>query len=336
MSNNDIIQSILKNDISFKEASVFEIFKSIGEYFSDEEVDEIMINGVESVFIEKNGTLFEIDTKIKEEELVRFLDYVSRYSSRKIDYSNPIFDGKLSCGSRVSIVIEPISQNGTIINIRKHKKLISSLSKLVSTDMLSIEVLKIIEIALLEKKNIIISGGTSSGKTTLINAMLNSLDKTKYKNQRVILIEDTKELNTNLSHCVSLQARLAFQNTEKNKGEINMGDLLKASLRLRPDRLIIGEVRGSEAYYLLHALNTGHKGSISSIHANSSRDALRRLETLSILDKNNLNINIVRTWIASNIDMVIHLEKNENTRRVVEIFNMEGMEPNSYILRKIV
>jgi len=336
MSHKDIVESILKNNISFKETNVYEIFKSLRPYLEDEDVDEIMINGIKTVFIEKDGVLIPLDIKISQDELIKFLDYVSRYSSRKIDFSNPIFDGKLSCGSRVSVVIEPISQNGTIISIRKHKSLINNIGKLVATDMLSISMYKIFEDALLEKKNIIISGGTSSGKTTLINALLNALADTKYKYERVIVIEDTKELNINLAHCISLQARLAFQNIDSNKGEINMGDLVKASLRLRPDRLIIGEVRGSEAYYLLHALNTGHKGSISSIHANSSRDALRRLETLSILDHSNLNINIVRTWISSNIDMVVHLEKLDGKRRVVEIYNMEGVEPNSYILRKVV
>jgi len=336
MSHKDIIKSILSDDFSFKETNVYEIFKTLRPFLEDEDVDELMINGTRSVFIEINGKLKHLDIKISQDELVKFLDFVSRYSSRKIDFSNPIFDGKLSCGSRVSIVIEPVSQNGTIINIRKHKKLINNIGKLVAVDMLSIDMYKIFEDALLDKKNIIISGGTSSGKTTLMNALLNSLSETKYKYDRIVIIEDTKELNIDLEHAISLQARLAFQGIDSLKGEINMGDLVKASLRLRPDRLIIGEVRASEAYYLLHALNTGHKGSISSIHANSARDALRRLETLSILDHSNLNINIVRTWISSNIDMVVHLEKENGKRRVVEIFNMEGLEPNSYILRKVV
>lgn len=337
MNKQEIIKNILNNDSKVKELSMYEIFNvKIQKYLLDEDVNEIMFNGINSIFIEKNSKLFSIPECATNDELLKFIDFVSRYNSRKIDYSNPIFDGKLPDGSRCSVVIEPISQNGTIITIRKHKKLINCLNNLITKDMFSLDTLVIIDKALNEKKNIIISGGTSSGKTTLINAMLNSLKSKNQKNDRIIIIEDTKEIALELKHVISLQTRLAFQGNNNNYGEVTMGDLVKASLRMRPDRLIIGEVRGSEAYYLLHALNTGHKGSISSIHANSARDALRRLETLSILDHSNLNISIVRNWISSNIHLIMHLDKINGTRCVKEVSCMEGLEPNSYILRKLL
>ena len=182
MNNQEIIKSILNSDSNIKQNLLDEIFsEGVQNYLRDDDVNEIMFNGVQSIFIEKNSKLYCVDEKVTEDEIRKFTDFVSRYSARKIDYSNPIFDGKLPDGSRCSIVIEPISQNGTIITIRKHKKLINNLINLVKKDMLCLDTLAIIDNALLNRQNVIISGGTSSGKTTFMNAMLNALIDTDQK-----------------------------------------------------------------------------------------------------------------------------------------------------------
>ena len=186
--------------------------------------------------------------------------------------------------------------------------------------------------SLLNKKNIIICGGTGTGKTTLVNILFNSLLDSGVE-ERIVTIEDTAELNIKLKHVIKLESRFP---TPDCPFEVKIRDLVKTALRMRPDRIIVGEVRGEEAYDLLHAINTGHKGTVCTIHANSCRDALRRLETLAILGHPNLSVNVARTWIASNIDLIVHLERQGAIRRVSSLQNLVGAEAENYVLEEII
>lgn len=297
---------------------------SIKECFIDQLVTEIMIVD-NSVYIERNCKIEKLDSIISKNTLDVFLDYISMYNGRNIDFNHPIFDGRIDGGMRCSVICEPLCLNKISINIRKHNKNIDSFKTLVESNMLSSSVAKDLINFVKEKKNIIISGGTGSGKTTFLNVLLNE----GLSDERVVTIEDTAELNLNLKHVIKLQA---FYKTPDCNLEFTIRDLVKSSLRMRPDRLIIGEVRGEEAYDFLHAMNTGHSGTICTIHANSCRDALRRLETLSILSHSNLNISIPRSWIAANINVIIYLEKEKGVRRVKEVKVLEGLEGSSYVL----
>jgi pilus assembly protein CpaF len=332
MENLSIVDKVLNdkkdvNDFNYSFKNILPL--NLRKIFLNESVTEVMINDTESIFIEERGLIRKLDFVLKKSDIQKIVDYLSQKNSRNIDYNHPIFDGKITGGIRCNVLIEPVSTKGVVLTFRKHMKGISDLDVLIKKKMFSKSVKEIMLEALKNKKNILISGGTGSGKTTLLNALLNNLDK----NERIITIEDTVELNLNSDHLISLEARIK---TPDCPLVVTIRDLVKASLRMRPDRLIVGEVRGEEAYDFLHAMNTGHKGTFSTIHANSARDALRRLETLSILNHPNLNISIPRNWISSNINVIIHLEKVDGVRTLTELKEIEGFEFENYVLRDLL
>jgi pilus assembly protein CpaF len=218
-----------------------------------------------------------------------------------------------------------------MITVRKHSNRIRSFNELVQLGMMKDEHAMLLKKMIDDKMNIIIAGGTGTGKTTLVNVMFNSLLTTEP--QRIITIEDTAELRIDLPHVISLESRYA---TPDCPVEIGIRDLVKTALRMRPDRIVIGEVRGEEAYDLLHALNTGHKGTVCTIHANSCRDALRRLETLAVLGHPNLDILVPRSWIASNINVVAYVERVGGDRRLGELKKIEGVEGGNYVLCDLI
>ena len=336
MNKNNLVNIILKEDFKLENNNTNdyrEIFsKKIKNLFLDQEITEIMINGLKNIFIEKNGKITSTDLKISNKEIECFIDFISQINNRDIGYNMPIFDGKLPDNSRCNIVIDPVAKSGPFITIRRHTQAIKYLEDLLERGSIKEKHLTFLENIIDNKKNIIIAGGTGTGKTTLVNAMVNSLKKLNRKNERIITIEDTLELRISLPHVLNLETK---QSTAECPKSINIQELLKTSLRMRPDRIIIGEIRGAEAYDLLHATNTGHKGVISTIHSNSARDALRRLETLAILDKTNLNIDIPRTWISSNINTIIYLEKIKQHIKIAEIKQIEGIENGNYILENV-
>ena len=227
----------------------------------------------------------------------------------------------------------PVSIDGVTVTLRKHTQEIDSFEVLLNANMLDKKIVEILRDAITEKLNIMISGGTGSGKTTLVNVMMNSLQGSGRSTERIITIEDTAELILKLPHVIRLESRYS---TPDCPYEVSIRDLVRTALRMRPDRIIIGEVRGEEAYDLLHAVNTGHRGSVCTIHANSCRDSLRRLETLAILGHSNIDISVPRSWIASNIHLLVHIARVSGCRKIVEIKKIEGAECGNYILHDLI
>lgn len=291
----------------------------IQPFIDDEEITEIMINGPETIFVEKSGRLNQIDvafdSKEKLEDVIQAI--VSRVN-RLVNESNPIADVRLNDGSRVSVVLPPVALNGPILTIRKFPKNPMTIDSLIRNNSLSSEVAKILERMVKARYNIFICGGTGSGKTTFLNALSNFIPK----DERIITIEDCAELQIQgIENLVRLEVRNA--NTE-GKGEITIRDLIRTSLRMRPERIVVGEVRGGEALDMLQAMNTGHDGSLSTGHANSTKDMLSRLETM-VLCGAELPIEAIRQQIASAIDIIIHLARlRDKSRRVVEIAEVIG------------
>ncbi len=306
--------------------------KTVFELVGSHEFSELMLNSNEGVYLEKNGSLDKLDLKLNLKDVYRFIDEVSQFNSRNIDFSHPIFDGKLPGGYRCNIVLPPVSLKGPLITLRRHIQRMDSFSALVEAGMLSQGLSELLVKAITEKRNIIVAGGTGTGKTTLVNVLFNSLAFNRV-NERVITIEDTAELNIKLDHVLKLESRFP---TPDCPFEISIRDLVKTALRMRPDRIVVGEVRGEEAYDLLHAVNTGHKGTVCTIHANSCRDALRRLETLAILGHQNLDVSVPRTWIASNIDIVVFIERIAELRKISQVQRIIGAEAGNYVLEDLI
>lgn len=285
----------------------------------DEEITEIMINGPETIYIEKCGRLARLKTSFdSREKLEDVIQAIVSRVNRSVNESNPIADARLSDGSRVSVVLPPIALNGPILTIRKFPKSPMTMGNLIANNSLNAEAGEFLEKMVKARYNIFICGGTGSGKTTFLNALSNFIPK----EERIITIEDSAELQIQgIENLVKLEVRNA--NTE-GKGEITIRDLIRTSLRMRPERIIVGEVRGTEALDMLQAMNTGHDGSLSTGHANSPKDMLSRLETM-VLCGAVLPIEAIRQQIASAIDIIIHLARlRDKTRRVMEIAEVAG------------
>lgn len=297
----------------------FGILNSIME---DEDVTEIMINGYNNIFIEKKGQIHRYEDSFEsEEKLNDLIQRIVGKAGREVNQANPIVDTRLPDGSRVNVVLSPISLRGDTVTIRKFSKTPMTIEKLIEYKSITEEVAKLLENLVKAKYNIFISGGTGSGKTTFLNALSNFIPK----DERIITIEDSAELQiVGIENLISLETRNA--NTT-GVGELTIRDLIKAALRMRPERIVVGEVRGKEALDMLQAMNTGHDGSLSTGHANSSIDMLSRLETMVLTGSDGLPLNAVRKQIASSIDIIIHLSRmRDKTRKVVEISEICGIE----------
>jgi len=288
----------------------------------DEQVTEIMINGKDNIFVEKAGKLQKLDAKFESDK--RLEDIIQRIvaaAGREVNQSNPIVDTRLENGSRVNVVLPPISMCGPVVTIRKFSSEPMTMEKLIAYGSVTPEIAHKLELLVKAKYNIFISGGTGSGKTTFLNALSNFIPK----DERVITIEDSAELQiVGVENLVSLETRNA--NTS-GVGEINMRDLIKSSLRMRPERIVVGEVRGGEALDMLQAMNTGHDGSISTGHANSTTDMLSRLETMVLQGAAGLPLDAIRQQIASAVDIIIHLSRmRDHSRKTMEITEVLGYE----------
>ncbi|OOM80588.1 putative conjugal transfer proteinc [Clostridium puniceum] len=304
---------------------------------SDPSITEIMVNGVNKIFVERNGVIERVENKSGEflkfnnnDELLNVIEKIVAPINRKVDESNPIVDARLPNGFRVNILLSPISLEGHIITIRKFPESPYTIEKLVDFGMLPSKVANFLEKLVKSKYNIIVSGGTGAGKTTFLNALSNFIDG----NERVITIEDAAELKlSSLNNIVRLETRPP--NIEGN-GEITMRELVRSALRMRPDRIIVGEVRGGEALDMLQAMNTGHDGSLSTGHANSSIDMLMRLETMVLMAGIDLPLISIRQQIASAVDLIIHLNKlQDGKRRLVEVTEILGVNEEGYITQNI-
>ena len=297
---------------------------------ADDSVTEIMVNGPYDIWIERQGRLYETNVRFDDEShLRRIINKIVAEVGRRVDESSPMVDARLPDGSRVNIVIPPLSLSGALITIRKFSQHRLNLEDLIRNHTLNPEGVDFLERCVHAELNILISGGTGSGKTTLLNALSAAIPDT----HRIVTIEDAAELQLNQRHVLRLEART--KNIE-GEGEIVIRDLVRNALRMRPDRIIVGEVRGAEALDMLQAMNTGHDGSLSTVHANSPRDALARVETMVLMAGYDLPVRAIRQQVSSAVDMMVHLERMEDgTRRVTAITEVQRMESDVITLQDI-
>lgn len=298
---------------------------------NDDTITEVMINGPKNIFIEKNGHLLKLDKTFENERHLE--DIIQRFvgrAGREVNQANPICDTRLSDGSRVNVVLPPIALCGPTVTIRKFSKTPMTVEKLIQYGSLTQDIADKLQLLVKAKYNIFISGGTGSGKTTFLNALSNYIPK----DERVITIEDSAELQiTGIENLVSLETRNA---NASGAGQITIRDLIKSSLRMRPERIVVGEVRGGEALDMLQAMNTGHDGSLSTGHANSTEDMLSRLETMVLQGANGLPLEAIRQQIASAVDIIIHLSRlRDKTRKTMEITEVVGYENGKIILNPL-
>jgi pilus assembly protein CpaF len=297
---------------------------------ADETVTEIMVNGPFDVWVERQGRLYETTVRFTDEShLRRIINKIVAQIGRRIDESSPLVDARLPDGSRVNAVIPPLSLSGPLVTIRKFSKKRLDLTDLIRLATLSTETVEFMQRCVLAELNILISGGTGSGKTTLLNALSTAIPDS----DRIITIEDAAELRLNQRHVLRLEARP--KNIE-GEGEIPIRELVRNSLRMRPDRIIVGEVRGAESLDMLQAMNTGHDGSLCTVHANSPRDALARIETMVLMAGFDLPMHAIRQQVASALDLIVHLERLEDgSRKVTCITEVQRMESDVITLQDI-
>ena len=306
-------------------------FGLLDSIISDDTITEVMINGPDNVFIEQNGRLFKMDKHFESQrKLEDVIQRIVGLAGREVNQANPICDTRLPDGSRVNVVLPPIALCGPTLTIRKFSKTPMTIEKLIQYGSITQEIADKLEILVRAKYNIFISGGTGSGKTTFLNALSNYIPK----DERVITIEDSAELQiTGVDNLVSLETRNA--NTS-GAGQITIRDLIKSSLRMRPERIIVGEVRGGEALDMLQAMNKGHDGSLSTGHANSTQDMLSRLETMVLQGAEGLPLEAIKQQIASAVDIIIHLSRlRDKSRKTMEITEVVGVENGQIILNPL-
>lgn len=307
---------------------IFSAIRGLGildSIIKDDEITEVMINGADNIFIEKAGKLFKLDQTFESErQLEDIIQKVVGLAGREVNQANPIVDTRLPDGSRVNVVLPPIAMKGATVTIRKFSKTPMTIEQLLKYGSITPEVAHILELLVKAKYNIFIAGGTGSGKTTFLNALSNYIPK----DERVITIEDSAELQiTGIDNLVSLETRNA---NASGSGAVTIRDLIKSSLRMRPERIVVGEVRGGEALDMLQAMNTGHDGSLSTGHANSTTDMLSRLETMVLQGADGLPLEAIRQQIASAVDIIIYLsrlrDKSRKTMEICEVLGYEGGE----------
>ncbi len=306
-------------------------FGLLDSIINDDTITEVMINGPENVFIEQNGRLFKLDKQFESQR--RLEDIIQRIvglAGREVNQANPICDTRLPDGSRVNVVLPPIALCGPTLTIRKFSKTPMTVEKLIQYGSITQDIADKLELLVKAKYNIFICGGTGSGKTTFLNAVSNYIPR----DERVITIEDSAELQiTGVDNLVSLETRNA---NASGAGEITIRDLIKSSLRMRPERIVVGEVRGGEALDMLQAMNTGHDGSLSTGHANSTQDMLSRLETMVLQGAAGLPLEAIRQQIASAVDIIIHLSRlRDKSRKTMEITEVVGYKDGQIILNPL-
>lgn len=303
----------------------------ISELLEDENITEIMVNSPDEIYIEIDGVISRDDSVsfINDEHIIRTVQRLIGPLGRTIDTNNPMVDSRLLDGSRINAVIPPLSTRGPVVTIRKFKESMSNIDELIRIGTLTPYMARFLDAAVRGKCNMIICGGTGTGKTTLLNVLSSFIGD----NERIITIEDAAELKLNQNHVISLETR----NVNYDAGsEVTIRDLVINSLRMRPDRIIVGEVRGKEAFDMLQAMNTGHDGSLTTLHANGALDALNRLETMVIMGGLEIPIKAVREYIVSAIDLIVNIERmSDGKRKVTSISELEGIENGEIKLNEI-
>jgi pilus assembly protein CpaF len=296
----------------------------------DDTVTEVLVNGPYQVYIERNGILEEAGIRFQDNtEVMRIIDRIVMPLGRRVDESSPMVDARLPDGSRVNVIIPPLSLVGPCISIRKFAKAVFSAQDLLRVETVTQEMVDFLQACVRARLNIVISGGTSTGKTTLLNVLSGFLPG----NERIVTIEDAAELQLNQRHVVRLEGRPP--NVE-GRGEVTIRQLVINALRMRPDRIVVGEVRGGEALDMLQAMNTGHDGSLTTAHSNTPRDTLHRVETMVLMAGMDLPLRAVREQIASAFDLIVHLDRlADGGRKVVQISEVQGMEGDVIVMQDI-
>jgi len=302
----------------------------IDRFLKDGEITEIMVNGPERVYVEKRGRLELSDvTFVDENHLRRIIDKIVGLVGRRIDESTPLVDARLLDGSRVNAVIHPLAIGGPFLTIRKFSADPLTVDDLIGFGSMSPQVAKFLQGCVVGRLNVLISGGTGTGKTTMLNVLSSFIPA----EERIVTVEDAKELQLHQDHVLALEARPP--NIE-GRGEITIRDLVRNTLRMRPDRIVVGECRGGEALDMLQAMNTGHDGSLTTIHSNSPRDSLARLETLTLMSGFELPVRAIREQMASALDLIVHIGRlRDGTRRITHVSEVQGMEGDVITLQDL-
>lgn len=315
----------------FKDA-IDQFLYPIKDLLEDAGVSEIMINGPKEIFVEKKGLVFKSEAEFhNEEELLSAMRAIAQSVGRRIDKDNPRLDARLPDGSRIHVVLPPMARNGTTVAIRKFSKEKLTLNNLIAFGSLSKEAARFLDICIYLGKNLIVSGGTGSGKTTMLNVLGSRIPK----HQRLIIIEDAVELQVKAEHVVSFETRKP--DPERGVTEITIRDLVVSAMRLRPDRIIVGEVRGEEALDLIQVMNTGHDGSMGTVHANNPVDACTRLETLCLMGDTKIPPDAVRKMVGSAMQIIVQCSRyHDGGRRVSHISEIRGVDRSgNYVSRDI-
>ncbi len=305
-------------------------FGPITYLMNDDNITEIMVNSPSEIYIEIDGVVRKENSIsfVNDEHIIRTIERLIEPTGKTIDVNKPMVDARLEDGSRINAVIPPLSSS-PVITIRKFRKNIVKMEDLIGNGSLTPYMARFLEAAVKAKLNIIVSGGSSAGKTSILNILSNYIDNS----ERIITIEDVRELNLFQEHVVSLETKMPNYD---GVGEVSVRDLVRNSLRMRPDRIIIGEVRGGEAFDMLQAMNTGHDGSLTSLHANSSKDAINRLETMVLMEGTNVSVNAIREYINDAIDLVVHITRMKDGRRkITDISEIVGVKDNEIVLKNI-
>jgi len=322
MARNHIL-NLIQNEING--------FGPLSDLLENDAVTEIMVNGTHDIYVEIDGKLVKEESVsfINNEHIIRTVQRIVQPLGRTLDAANPMVDARLHDGSRLNAIIPPLSLTGPIITIRKFSKKMESIDDLLRMGTLTAHMAMFLEACVKAKLNVVISGGTGTGKTTLLNILSGFIGD----EERIITIEDAAELRLHQSHVVSLETRMV---NYEGEGEITVRDLVRNSLRMRPDRIIVGEVRGKEAFDMMQAMNTGHEGSITTLHANSPDDAVNRLETMILMNDMELPVYAIRNYIDKAIDVIIQIDRlSDGKRKITSISEVVGLKDDKISLKEI-
>ena len=341
---NDFIKHEIQNTIEGYDLTNVEIsylhnlidneingYGPLTELLDDKNITEIMVNGTDEIYVEIDGKVIKDNSVsfINNDHILRTIGRIIQPLGRTIDVSNPMVDARLEDGSRLNAIIPPLSLKGPVLTIRKFKEELSTIDDFLRTGTLTPYMARFLEASIKAKLNIIICGGTGSGKTTLLNVLSSFIPN----DERIITIEDAAELKLKQNHVISLETRLT---NYEGSGEITIRDLVRNSLRMRPDRIIVGEVRGKESFDMLQAMNTGHNGSLTTMHANGPIDALNRLETMILMAGMEIPIAAIREYIENAIDIVIQTTRlSDGRRKITSISEVVGFEKDNIKLKEI-
>ena len=317
------IYNLIENEISG--------YGPLTELLSDPEITEIMVNGKNEIYIEIDGHVIKDESVsfINDDHIIRTISRIIQPLGRTIDTATPMVDARLADGSRLNAVIPPLSLKGPVLTIRKFKKELANIDDFLRNGTLTPYMARFLEACVQAKLNIIICGGTGGGKTTLLNVLSSFIGN----DERIITIEDAAELKLEQEHVISLETRMT---NYEGEGEVTIRDLVRNSLRMRPDRIIVGEVRGKEAFDMLQAMNTGHNGSLTTMHANSPADGLNRLETMILMAGMEIPVKAIREYIYNAIDIVVHIQRlSDGKRKIVSISEIVGFDDDEIKMKEI-